>query len=84
MTGAFTLNHSQYTLDMLVPGQCGTVLTMDGRIARRLNDLGLLPGTRVRCVLKSPLGDPTAYRIRDAVIAIRAADSRQITMGDVL
>jgi ferrous iron transport protein A len=84
MTGAFTLNHSQYTLDMLVPGQCGTVLTMDGRIARRLNDLGLLPGTRVRCVLKSPLGDPTAYRIRDAVIAIRAADSRLITMGDVL
>lgn len=84
MTGAFTLNHSQYTLDMLVPGQCGTVLTMDGRIARRLNDLGLLPGTRVRCVLKSPLGDPTAYRIRDAVIAIRAADSRQITMGDIL
>lgn len=78
------MNHSQYTLDMLVPGQCGTVLTMDGRIARRLNDLGLLPGTRVRCVLKSPLGDPTAYRIRDAVIAIRAADSRQITMGDVL
>ena len=84
MTGAFTLNHNQYTLDMLVPGQCGTVLTMDGRIARRLKDLGLLPGTRVRCVLKSPLGDPTAYRIRDAVIAIRAADSRQITMGDVL
>lgn len=78
------MNHSQCTLDMLVPGQCGTVLTMDGRIARRLNDLGLLPGTRVRCVLKSPLGDPTAYRIRDAVIAIRAADSRQITMGDVL
>ncbi len=78
------MNHSQYTLDMLVPGQCGTVLTMDGRIARRLNDLGLLPGTRVRCVLNSPLGDPTAYRIRDAVIAIRAADSRQITMRDVL
>lgn len=45
---------------------------------RRLMDLGLVEGTKVRCVLKSPLGDPVAYRIRGAVIAIRKEDAKNI------
>jgi DtxR family Mn-dependent transcriptional regulator len=42
-----------------------------GAERRRLLDLGLLPGTRVEAVMISPSGDPTAYRIRDALIALR-------------
>ena len=38
---------------------------------RRLLDLGLLPGTEVTAVMQSPTRDPTAYRIRGAVIALR-------------
>jgi DtxR family Mn-dependent transcriptional regulator len=38
---------------------------------RRLLDLGVVPGTRVRAELKSAGGDPTAYRIRGAMIALR-------------
>ena len=38
---------------------------------RRLLDLGLVPGTEVTAVMKSPTGDPTGYRIRGAVIALR-------------
>ena len=38
---------------------------------RRLLDLGLLPGTEVTAVMQSPTLDPTAYRIRGAVIALR-------------
>lgn len=38
---------------------------------RRLLDLGMVPGTRVRAELQSAGGDPTAYRIRGAVIALR-------------
>jgi Fe2+ transport system protein FeoA len=34
-------------------------------------DLGIVPGTRVAAELRSPSGDPTAYRIRGAVIALR-------------
>ena len=45
---------------------------------RRLKDLGLIEGTTVRCILKSPLGDPAAYRIRGAVIAIRKEDALKI------
>lgn len=38
---------------------------------RRFMDLGILPGTVVTAELVSPSGDPTAYRIRDALIALR-------------
>lgn len=50
-------------------------LTMSGSIRRRLQDIGLIPGTRVECLQKSPLGDPVAYIIRGAVIAIRREDA---------
>jgi Fe2+ transport system protein FeoA len=36
-----------------------------------LLDLGFVPGTEVSVELKSPNGDPTAYRVRGAVIALR-------------
>ena len=42
---------------------------------RRLADLGLVRGTRVTCVLRSPAGDPCAYLIRGALIALRRADA---------
>jgi len=38
---------------------------------RRLLDLGVVPGTVVSAELRSPGGDPTAYRIRGAMIALR-------------
>jgi len=45
---------------------------------RRLRDRGLVEGTKIRCVLRSPLGDPAAYRIRGAVIAIRKEDAKNV------
>ena len=42
-----------------------------GAERRRLLDLGILPGTTIEAVMTSPSGDPTAYRIRDALIALR-------------
>ena len=49
-----------------------------GQERRRLLDLGLLPGTAVTAELRSPSGDPTAYRIRGATIALRAEQAKQI------
>ncbi len=48
---------------------------------RRLGDMGLIKGTNVSCVQRSPLGDPTAYMIRGAVIALRSDDAAKITVG---
>lgn len=42
-----------------------------GASRRRLLDLGILPGTKVEVELKSPLGDPVAYKIRNTSIALR-------------
>ena len=50
--------------------------TMD----RRLTDLGLVRGTRVTCVLRSPAGDPCAYLIRGALIALRRTDADGVAL----
>lgn len=53
-------------------------LNIEGSMRRRLLDIGLIEGTRIECLQKSPLGDPAAYLIRGAVIAIRSEDSRRV------
>lgn len=53
-------------------------LNSRGSMRRRLQDIGIVEGTRVICVGKSPLGDPTAYLIKGAVIALREEDSGKI------
>lgn len=61
------------TLDCLEAGEVGEVICLEtaGDMRRRFLDLGLVEGTRVECIGKSPAGDPAAYLIRGAVIAIR-------------
>lgn len=55
-----------------------TELTASGPMRRRLLDLGLVSGAPVTCIGKSPGGDPSAYYICGAVIAIRAADAASV------
>jgi len=45
---------------------------------RRLLDLGIHPGATVRAELTAVTGDPTAYRVCGAMIALRAEQARQI------
>lgn len=47
---------------------------------RRLMDLGLLPGTLIEASLRSPGGDPTAYLVRGALIALRREQAEQIAI----
>ena len=56
-------------------------LLSTGTIRRRLLDIGLIENTSVECVGKSPCGDPSAFLIRGAVIAIRAEDCRNILIN---
>ena len=70
-------------LTNLAVGQSAKIGRLDsqGGIRRRLQDIGLIEGTRVECVLKSPAADPIAYRVRGAVIALRNEDSDRITVS---
>lgn len=56
-------------------------LTSTGSMRRRLLDIGLVEGTNIECLQKSPAGDPVAYLIRGAVIALRAEDSAAVLVG---
>jgi ferrous iron transport protein A len=55
-------------------------LLVEGLTRRRLLDLGLLPGTEVTAVLRSPLGTPMAYNIRGSTLALRPEDASKITV----
>lgn len=47
-------------------------------IKSRLMDLGIVKGTIIKPILKSPSGNPRAYEVRGSVIAIRNADAKKI------
>ena len=68
------------SLNALTVGGRGRVLSLSssGRMRRRLMDLGIIPGVRIDCVGRSPLGDPAAYSILGAVIAIRDCDAQTV------
>lgn len=74
----------QHTLRLcdLAPGQRGVVGELEtvGPMRRRLLDIGLVQGAPVECLGRSPVGDPAAYLIRGAVIAIRREDSAGVVL----
>ena len=58
-----------------------TSLHNESGIKRRLQDLGLVEGTRVSCIQKCPHGDMVAYGIRGAIIAIRSEDAVSVLVS---
>ena len=70
------------SLNELNPGETAVVkeLKTRGSIRRRLLDIGLVKDTKIKCVGKSPAGDPAAFLIRGAVIAIRSEDMKDIVV----
>lgn len=75
--------YQENLLSSLKPGQAARVTGLEGAggMRRRFQDLGVIPGTVVECLYKSPLGDPQAYLIRGAVIALREKDAQDIRTG---
>ena len=67
-------------LNTLCPGESAFVkaLNSSGALHHRLLDMGLVEGTRVECLGMSPGGDPKAFLVRGAVLALRAGDCRDI------
>lgn len=66
------------TLAELSPGEWGYAKE---HTEKRLMQLGLIPGTKVRCLQKSPLHDPVAYEIRGSVFAIRKRNAKNIPIS---
>ncbi len=67
------------TLDKLELGKKAKIISLNNsNIKRRLMDIGLIEDSIVFCYLVSPLKDPIAYKIKNAVIAIRKSDGKDI------
>lgn len=75
----------EITLDNLKIGNSCKIIELnnEGSIRRRLLDLGLIPGTIITAVLSSPFNDPIAYKIKNATIAIRKSDSKNIIVEEL-
>ena len=53
-------------------------LVCQGLTRRRLLDMGLSEATIVNVLMKSPAGDPTAYKVRGAVLALRSEEASKV------
>lgn len=73
---------TQLRMDQLPIGERAVVVSLEimSTQRRRLQDLGLVPGATVRCLLRANSGDPAAFEIRGAVIALRRIDTCRITV----
>ncbi len=73
------------SLANLSPGSvCQIVsLGLSGLLRRRILDLGIVPGTLISCVRHGPSGDPTAYLVRETLIALRSEDAAQIMVRNL-
>jgi ferrous iron transport protein A len=74
------MGHKNIPLNQLPVGVKASVVSLDanGSARRRMLDLGVIGGTEIEPLYKSPSGNPVAYRIRGAVIALRSDVSGKI------
>ena len=70
------------TLDEFSIGETGIIKTVagEGRIRRRLFDMGVTPGAEVLLRKKAPLGDPLEITIRGYELTLRKTEAACVTM----
>ena len=70
------------SLDRLEAGVPARVLAVrgEGAIARRLMEMGVVPGAPVRVIKAAPLGDPLEIRVRNYHLALRRSEARTISV----
>jgi ferrous iron transport protein A len=70
------------SLDELPRGVPARVLSVNGSgpVARRLMEMGVVPGAPVRVVKAAPFGDPLEVRVRNYHLALRRAEAQTITV----
>ena len=68
------------SLDRLKPGEKGWIkeLLLEERTGRKLEDMGFQRGRPVECAYQSPWGDPAAYYVMGALVAIRRGEAGRI------
>ncbi len=73
------------SLDLLAAGERAVIASVDcpPPIARRLMELGLIPGTEVEMIRRAPLGDPMEISARGVHLSLRRSEARWIDVAPV-
>ena len=63
-------------------GQSGTISAVsgEGRVRRRLFDMGVTPGAKVTMQKRAPLGDPIEITIRGYELTLRLSEAAFVTL----
>ncbi|MFA5449964.1 MAG: FeoA family protein [Clostridia bacterium] len=67
-------------LDELKEGESAYIQTVEGKMRKRLLDMGLIPKTKVKLHKKAPLGDPLEIVVRGYHLSISAAEACKIAV----
>jgi Fe2+ transport system protein FeoA len=69
-------------LDSLPVGSTGTVMAITGerKLRRRLMEMGLLEGSRLRVVKFAPGGDPIEIKVNDYFLSLRKSEAARIVV----
>ena len=72
----------QKTLDKFAIGEHGVVHIVggEGRIKRRLFDMGITPGVEIMLRKRAPLGDPIEITVRGYELTLRISEAQLVTM----
>jgi len=71
-------------LSELKPGEKAAVVYIDDdQEKQRLFNLGIVEGTTIESLYKSPSGNPAAYLIRGTVFALRNATAEKIKINKI-
>lgn len=73
------------SLDKLNIDNKATIISIDNKckLKRRLEDLGIVKGSIIKCEFKSIFKDPVAYLIKDSIISIRSDTSKYIKVKKI-
>lgn len=77
-----TINSPVNSLSQLPLGATATIASVAGdrHLRRRLLELGLLPGTRLKVVRRAPFGDAIEVRLRGYSLSIRRSEAAGVTV----
>jgi Fe2+ transport system protein FeoA len=61
-------------------GQKGVVVRIggSGAVRRRIMDMGIVRGSKIRVVRRAPLGDPVEFELRDYNLSLRKREAENI------
>ena|SRR3982750_1076688 len=82
LTAETSFERNPVSLDAMPRGKSARVVSVSGSgaVARRLMEMGVLPGAPVRVVRAAPLGDPIQICVRNYHLALRRVEAQTITV----